>query len=184
MQEADYIAALVRNLEVAARLDAGEPDVARDPIALAPLLARVISRQAPLARRRAVELVYAVPEESPVVIGDLTLVEQAISNLVQNAVVHNSAGGHVAAVLEMEDAQRFRISIKDDGPGIPPEEMARVLDRGARGDAARTRHPHGSGLGLSITARVAAAHAWTFDLHPGPDGGLEVELVGAVAPPP
>ena len=183
MQESDYIASLVRNLEVAARLDAGEPEVARDPIELSPLLARVISRHAPLARRRAVELVHAVPERSPVVIGDLTLIEQAISNLVQNAVLHNNAGGHVAAILEMDDAQRFLISIKDDGPGIPPDELARVLDRGARGDAARTRHPHGSGLGLSIAARVAAAHAWTLDLRPGPDGGLEVELAGAVAPP-
>jgi signal transduction histidine kinase len=183
MQESDYIASLVRNLEVAARLDAGEPEAARDPIALSPLLARVISRHAPLARRRAVELVYAVPEHSPVVIGDLTLIEQAVSNLVQNAVLHNRAGGHVAAILEMDDAHRFRISIKDDGPGIPPDELARVLDRGERGDAARTRHPHGSGLGLSIAARVAVAHAWTFDLHPGPGGGLEVELVGAIAPP-
>lgn len=183
MQESDYIASLVRNLEVAARLDAGEPEVARDPIALSPLLARVISRHAPLARRCAVELVYAVPEDSPVVIGDLTLVEQAIGNLVQNAVLHNRAGGHVAAILEMDDAQRFRITVKDDGPGIAPDELARVLDRGARGDAARTRHPHGSGLGLSIAARVAAAHAWSFDLRPGADGGLEVELAGAVAPP-
>ena len=161
MQESDYIASLVRNLEVAARLDAGEPEAARDPIELSPLLARVISRHAPLARRRAVELVYAVPEHSPVAIGDLTLIEQAVSNLVQNAVLYNRAGGHVAAILEMDDAQRFRISIKDDGPGIPPDELARLLDRGERGDAARTRHPHGSGLGLSIAARVAAAHAWT-----------------------
>jgi signal transduction histidine kinase len=182
MQEADYIASLVRNLEVAARLDAGEPEVARDPIALSPLLARVVSRHAPLARRRAVELVYAVAEPSPVALGDLTLVEQAISNLVQNAVVHNRTGGHVAAILEMDDGERFRIEIKDDGPGIAPDELARVLERGARGDGARTRHPHGSGLGLSITARVAAAHGWRLDLRPGPDGGLQIELSGPVAP--
>ncbi len=183
MQESDYIASLLRNLEAAAKLDAGEPAVARDPIALSPLVARVISRHAPLARRRAVDLVHAVPEESPVAIGDLTLVEQAISNLVQNAVLHNHAGGHVAVILEMLDAHRFRISIKDDGPGIPSDALARVLERGARGDAARTRHPHGSGLGLSIAARVAAAHAWSFDLRPGADGGLEVELTGAVTAP-
>jgi signal transduction histidine kinase len=167
MQEADYIASLVRNLEVAARLDAGEPEVARDPIELSPLLVRVISRHAPLARRRAVELLHAVPEPSPVAIGDLTLIEQAISNVVQNAVLYNHARGHVAAIVEMDGAQRFRISIKDDGPGIPPDELARVLDRGQRGDAARTRNPHGSGLGLSITARVAAAHAGPSTCAPG-----------------
>ena len=122
-----------------------------------------------------------MPARSPVVLGDLTLIEQAVSNLVQNAVLHNHAGGHVAVVLELEDAKTFRIMIKDDGPGVPPDELARVLGRGERGDEARTRHPHGKGLGLSIARRVAAAHDWRFDLRPGAEGGLEVELLGAVA---
>lgn len=178
MQEADYIASLLRNLEVAARLDAGEPQLARDPVDLVPLVARVAARHTPLARRRAIELVHATPPDPVVVRGDLTLIEQALGNLVQNAAMHHRGGGHVAIVLEDEGASAFRVTVRDDGPGMTPDEIARVLARGERGDAARTRHPHGKGLGLSIAARVAAAHGWRLDLHTGPEGGLVVELSG------
>ena len=180
MQEADYIAALVHNLEVAARLDAGEPALARDLVELAPLVLRVCQRHAPLARRRDIALAHAVPSKPIVVRGDLTLLEQAVSNLVQNAVLHNHPDGHVAVVLELDDPTRFRIVVKDDGPGLAPAELARVLARGERGDDARTRHPHGKGLGLAIARRVADAHAWTFTMRPGSDAGLEVELRGAI----
>ena len=70
--------------------------------------------------------------------------------------------------------------MRDDGPGLPGEVMAKVSERGERGDAARTRHPHGQGLGLSIARRVAEAHGWTFELRPGVEGGLELELRGAM----
>ncbi|MBL9103622.1 MAG: HAMP domain-containing histidine kinase [Myxococcales bacterium] len=180
MQEADYIAALVHNLEVAARLDAGEPELVRAPAPLAPLVVRVIQRHLPLARRREVELVHAVPRAPIVVLGDLTLIERALGNLVHNALMHNRAGGHVAVVLEMDDEECFRVLVKDDGPGLDAEELTRVLERGERGEAARTRHPHGKGLGLAITRRVAAAHGWGFCMRNGEEGGLEVELRGAV----
>jgi signal transduction histidine kinase len=181
MQEADYIAALVHNLEIAARLDAGEPSLADDPVELAPLVARVSQRHAPLARRRGIHLAHAVPNHPIVVRGDLTLIEQAVSNLVQNAVLHNHQGGHVAVVLELDDTARFRVVVKDDGPGLAPAELERVLSRGERGDDARTRHPHGKGLGLSIARRVADAHRWSFTMRPGSDAGLEVELRGPIA---
>lgn len=182
MQEADYIAALVHNLEVAARLDAGEPMLSRDPVDLCALVRRVAGRHTPLARRRGVEVVFAVPPAALITLGDLTLIEQAVGNLVQNAVLHNQPGGHVALLLEQDDATTFRIIIKDDGPGISADERARLLERGARGDEARTRHPHGKGLGLAISRRVADAHAWRFDLRAGAEGGLEVELLGALMP--
>ncbi|MDC0675446.1 HAMP domain-containing sensor histidine kinase [Nannocystis radixulma] len=184
MQEADYISSLVHNLEIAARLDAGEPEVVRDLVELSPVITRVIARHTSLARRREIELVYAVPAASPVIVGDLTLIEQAVSNLVQNAVLHNQPGGHVAVILELEDPRTFRIAIKDDGPGLSADELTRVLIRGERGGAARTRHPLGKGLGLAIARRVAATHDWRFELHPGEAGGLEVELFGAVTIPP
>ncbi len=181
MQEVDYVVALVHNLGVAATLEAGEPALTRAPVDLVVLLGRVRGRHAPLARRRGVELVQAVPERSVVVLGDVTAIEQAVNNLVHNAVLYNHDGGHVALVLDVEGAHRFSIAVRDDGPGLSGEVMARVSERGERGDAARTRHPHGLGLGLAIARRVAEAHGWAFELRGGAEGGLEVELRGAIA---
>lgn len=182
MQEADYIAALVHNLEIAARLDAGEPEISRDRVDLTAAVKRVAARHTPLARRRGVEVVHAVPPAPLTTLGDLTLIEQALGNLVQNAVLHNQSGGHVAILLEQDDARTFRVIIKDDGPGITADERTRLLARGERGDEARTRHPHGKGLGLAISRRVADVHAWRFDLRDAPEGGLEVALIGELAP--
>jgi two-component system, OmpR family, sensor histidine kinase BaeS len=183
MQETDYIAALVHNLEVAARLDAGEPEMVRDRVELAPVVARVSQRHQPLAQRRAISLAHAAPRAPLVVIGDLTLIERALSNLVHNALLYNRAGGHVAVLLEPDDVHSFRMIVKDDGPGLDADALARVLERGERSAAARTRHPHGKGLGLAITRRVAAAHGWQFTIRNGPEGGLEVELRGAIVDP-
>jgi len=184
MQEADYLASLVRNLEIAARLDAGEPQLASDPVDLCDLVRRVCRRHGPLARRRSVELVEAVPARRLEVRGDLTLIEQAISNLVHNAVLHNAAGGHVALLLEAErDIGGFSLVVKDDGPGMSPDALRRLLKRGARGDEARTRHPNAKGLGLAIVQRVVLAHGWTLDLRSGPERGLEVMVCGPLDEP-
>ncbi|MCA9680566.1 MAG: sensor histidine kinase, partial [Myxococcales bacterium] len=80
--------------------------------------------------------------------------EQALGNLVLNAIRYNHEGGHVAVVLE-QAGEGFSLRVIDDGPGIPEADRRRLMARGARGDAARTREPRGQGLGLAIVFRVA-----------------------------
>jgi len=177
VQEAHYMASLVHNLAVAAKLDAGEPALQRHPVDLGGVLQRAVARHQPVARRSEVSLEMAVPPEPVVVPGDVTLIEQALSNVIYNAVRYNKAGGHVAAVLERASAG-FAVHVIDDGPGIPEEERSRLLERYFRGNAARTRAPEGRGLGLAIAFRVAELHGWTLKLDRSEAGGLQVELSG------
>src|SRR4029079_19421331 len=107
---------------------------------------------------------------------DLTLLEQAVSNLVYNAIRHNRPGGHAALILEGEDRGRFRLRVIDDGPGIPEEELAHLIARGFRGNDARTRVPGGQGLGLDIAHRVAKLHGFALAFRRSEYGGLEAEL--------
>lgn len=180
LEETHYLASLLRNLSAAARLQAGEPMLTRHPFDLRGLIERVVSRHAPLARERGVELVHAVPEGSVEVIADSTLVEQAVSNLVHNAVRYNQRGGHVAVVLEREDAgERFTVTVTDDGPGVPAEELARVAERRFRGGSARARNPTGLGLGLHIVRDVAERHGWTLCLESPTAGGLKAIVSGS-----
>ena len=66
--------------------------------------------------------------------------------------------------------------VADDGPGIPPAERERVLERFVRLDDARARDAGGSGLGLAIVAAIVAAHGGRVQVGAGPAGGAAVEV--------
>ncbi len=182
MHEAHYMASLVHNLAVAAKLDAGQPDVAHEKVDLVTLVERVAARHESIAKRLDVSLDHAVPSDSVVVLGDVTLIEQAVSNLVHNAVRYNHRDGHVAVLLERVGGTRFSLRVIDDGPGIAEKDMARLFERNTRGEQARSRAPDGRGLGLDITRRVAELHGYELRFSRSTYGGLEVELAGAVPP--
>jgi len=176
MNEAHYMASLVHNLAVAARLEAAEVKLQKSPVDLGELVARVLGRHRPIAKQLGVALESAVPEAPIIVTADMTLLEQAVSNVTYNAVRYNHAGGHVAIVLEESASGGFSLRIIDDGPGIAPEALSRLVERGYRGDAARTRAPDGQGLGLHIAFRAAELHGFSLTLKPSEYGGLEVLL--------
>ncbi len=180
MSEAHYMASLVHNLSAAARLEAGQQQIQRAPVELNALIARVISRHQPIARQQRISLESGVPAAPVWVLGDVTLIEQAVSNVVFNGLRYGREQGHVAVVLESTRQGRFHLRVIDDGPGIPEAERARLLERGFRGSAARTRAPQGQGLGLHITHHVAQLHGWTLRLEPSEYGGLEVSFAGEV----
>jgi signal transduction histidine kinase len=185
MSEAHYMASLVHNLSAAARLEAGAPATQRAPVDLNALIARVVGRHQPIARQQQISLESGVPATTAWVVGDVTLIEQAVSNVVFNGIRYGREGGHVAVVLETTREGRFRLRVIDDGPGIPEEERSRLLERRFRGNAARTRAPQGQGLGLHITHNVAQVHGWTLTLEPSEYGGLEVAFSGELlAEPP
>jgi len=178
MEEAHYLSSLLRNLGTVARLDEGEAAFERRPIDLNALVDRVVARHRPLAKAKSVELEYAVPEHPLVVAADLTLLEQAVSNLVDNAVQYNRGGGHVAVVLDARPDMRFALTVSDDGPGVPESELTSLAARRFRGSEARSRRPDGQGLGLTIAAEAVALlqFALAFWLRPG--GGLVAEITG------
>lgn len=184
IDELQYTTSLVRNLEVAARLEAGEPHVARAPVELGRLVERIVARYRPLARQRGVAIEAAIPDAPLVAELDETFFEQAVGNVVFNAIRHHRAeGGNVAVVLERVsrgDERRFRLRVLDDGPGVAAEELARLTERSMRGDAARTRHPDGKGLGLAIARRVCELHDVELGFANGEGGGLVVTMEGAV----
>ncbi len=177
LEEAYYLGALVHNLAAAAKLEAGEPGFVRHPFSLNQLVARVIGRHETIARSKEIELVHAVPEAEIFVSGDVTLFEQALSNVVHNALRYNKQGGHAAVLLE-EKEREFTLRVVDDGPGASDEELARLAERSFRSEVARQRHPTGLGLGLSIAKDVCERHGFTFALRRSEHGGLEVEFRG------
>ncbi len=178
LQEAHYMGSLLRNLGTAARLDGARP-LERHQVDLSALVERVVTRHRVLARARGVSLEYAVPEEAVLADTDLTLLEQAVGNLVDNALQYNDAGGHVAVVLDHTAPDRFVITVQDDGPGIPAQEREALLSARVRGTEARTRRPDGQGLGLAIVTEAARVLDLSLVFSHPATGGLRVEIAGA-----
>jgi two-component system sensor histidine kinase BaeS len=179
MNEAHYIGALTQNLGVASKLDAGAPQITRARVDLGALVERVLARHRPIARQLEIELDGAVPEQPLEVIGDVTLIEQAVNNVVYNSVRYNRPGGHVALTLDRVAPERFQLRVVDDGPGIAAERLSRLAERGFRDEAARTRAPEGQGLGLNIALRVTQLLGMELDFAASEYGGLQVDFSGA-----
>jgi two-component system sensor histidine kinase BaeS len=112
----------------------------------------------------------------------VTLVEQAVGNVVHNAIRHNRAGGRVAVVLDEDGADGFRVRVADDGPGVPQAELDRLGERRFRTAEARQRHPEGLGLGLSIARDVADRHGFQLAFVSNEPAGLVVEMRGPRSP--
>ena len=179
-EETEYIASLLQNLTAAAKLETGTFLVEHHDVDLSELVERVVQRHRRLASARRVELGHAVPSEPPLRIrGDVTLIEQAVGNLVQNAIRHNHEGGHVAVVLDAEGDGAFVLRVADDGPGVPAADLPRLGERRFRTEAARQRHPDGLGIGLSIARSVAERHGFRLTFAANDPSGLTVELRGA-----
>ena len=175
MGEAHHIGSLLHNLAAVAKLESPDDVTPRHPVDLGALVERVVERHRALARPAGVTIEYSVPEPPVVVQGDVTLVEQAVGNVVHNAVRYNRAGGHVAVVLEQGPPPAgARLRVIDDGPGVGEAELARLTERRYRDDSARQRDPTGLGLGLSIAREVADRHGMTLRIQRVEPTGLEV----------
>jgi len=98
------------------------------------------------------------------VLGDVTALQRAVLNLIENAVKYTPAGGLVELTVDREDHSGL-LSVRDTGPGIPSGEAARVFEPFVRLDAARSRESGGAGLGLSIARSIVVAHGGTLTLE-------------------
>lgn len=176
IREAHYITSLLRNLAVATKLGDTSAPLAVGPVNLASLVERVVGRHRPLARASHVEVAFAVPEEPLVLQTDATLLEQALSNLVDNAVRYNVPGGHVAVVLDSAGADGFVLTVADDGPGVSASELASLTQRWFRGSEARTRRPDGKGLGLAIASEACERLGLRLAFDRPPEGGLKATI--------
>jgi len=148
------------------------PDSERSPVRLDELSREVVTELVPLADARRIDLGIAAAQPATIA-GDADSLRTLLRNLVDNAVRYTPPGGRVDVTVEAGPSAAS-VTVTDDGPGIPPEERARVFDRFYR--RARTEPP-GSGLGLAIVKAIAEAHAATVILADGPSGkGLAVTV--------
>jgi two-component system OmpR family sensor kinase len=174
-QEADRLAQLAEGLLLIARSDRGQLPLQPELLDAAELLASVASRFEWRAEEENRSLVHDV-EPGLAIRGDRLRLEQALGNLVDNALRHG--GGRVQ--LEVITVDRsVEAHVKDEGPGFPPQFLARAFERFARPQPGR--EGSGAGLGLSIVQAIAEAHGGKVGAVNSPEGGADVWIVVPVA---
>lgn len=154
---------LVKDLLDLTRMDAGHMDLHLEQVDVHELIQRVQRKFLVRAKEREVELVYEAGDR-PLVLtaADEDRLEQVLTNLLDNAFRHTPAGrGIVIHADETETDRRsaIRIRVKDEGVGIPPEDLPYIFDRFYKADKARVRgEDGGTGLGLAIVRTIVEAH--------------------------
>ena len=136
---------------------------------LADILKTAIELCASRAENAGVKLLLDCPEDLTVN-ADSSLLEQAVVNLVDNAVKY-SPSGETVRITGAETAARILIAVEDHGCGIPEKEHKRIFERFYRVDKARSRKLGGTGLGLSIVKHIAFAHNGNVRLESAPGTG-------------
>jgi heavy metal sensor kinase len=171
LEETDRLGHLVDDLLLLARADAGHV-TPRMLIDIAEATDGLLPGFRALADRRAITVTRT---GDAVVRADGRALGRALANLVDNAIRHAPDGGHVALTIS-QGADSTSISVTDDGPGVPPEDRDRMVQRFAQLDRTQSRGG-GAGLGLSIVSAVAAAHDGRIEITQGPSGrGLTVTI--------
>jgi len=167
LAQAERMSGLVEDLLDLARVDAGRAPLSPRPVRLAELLGRAVAEARTLGR----DVEYDVRLTPPdlVVTADPARLLQLVANLLDNASRHSPSGGTVVVTAERAGAG-YRLEVRDDGPGIPPEERERVFEpfgtlRGI-GTSGEHHETGGTGLGLAIAR-------WVSDLHGGSIGFLD-----------
>lgn len=170
LTDVERLSRLVDDLLLLARSDdgaaAGRPLTARiEEVDLAQLVADVAARYP--------AVVFLPPAGCHTVAGEPDALARVVANLLDNAVRH--AASRVTVAVAEDDPSHRRITVTDDGPGIPAADRERVFDRFTRLDDARARDAGGSGLGLAIVRELVRRHGGTVTLgDAGP--GLRVDV--------
>ncbi|MGI5237817.1 sensor histidine kinase [Dactylosporangium sp. CA-139066] len=144
-----------------------------EPFDLADLARRVVPDQSAPARERGIRVETALGPA--VATGDPRLAAILVSNLVENAVRHNVAGGTVE-IATTTSGPCARLTVANTGAPIPPAEIGRLFQPFQRLGTDRTDQTDGHGLGLAIVAAIAHAHRAALAAHPRPGGGLRITV--------
>ena len=167
-KHADRLTYLIEDLLTISRLESGQVVMNIQKVGLRSVADDVVNDLQSRAADKQVNLENQVPEDV-LVRADADRVQQVLFNLVDNAIKYGRPEGRVWINARPADAPFAEVSVRDNGPGIPPDSLDRVFERFYRADKARSREQGGTGLGLSIVKHIVQSHggeAWV-ESEPG-----------------
>jgi heavy metal sensor kinase len=166
--DTERLARIANDLLLLARAEQGRVPLRREPVDVADVLESVAQRFRPRADLERRDLTIE-PADPLVVSADRALLEQALGNMVDNALHHGA--GRVSLCADRRNGSA-ELHVRDEGTGFPPDFLDRAFERFSRGR--QPDEPEGSGLGLAIVETIAEAHDGRALAANGPGGGADV----------
>ncbi len=181
-RQADRLQAIIEDLLCLSRLEQGTGQTSREMgvYPVAGVLAAAVQTCQPHADTRGTLLSVACDPALRAHI-DPPLLEQALVNLIENAIKYNEDGTRVT-VSARQEGEAVRIAVADDGRGIEARHLPRIFERFYRVDRARSRQEGGTGLGLAIVKHIALFHGGEVGVRSSPGGGSEFTLTLPLRP--
>jgi PAS domain S-box-containing protein len=149
----DRLVALINDLLDISRIESGRIKLDLGPINLSEIITSVVTTMRPLLEGKSQTLTTDVASDLPMAMGDRDRVVQVVTNLVSNAHKYTQSGGQIR-VSAQRDEEFLRVAVKDNGMGIPAEDIPKLFTRFFRVDSSLTREIGGTGLGLSIVKSI------------------------------
>lgn len=172
-EETDGIVATFQSLLQIAQIEGGSPKARFQPVDLAALAQTFTEVYEPAAEDSQHQLVLELPKSGPTIVnGDKGLLGQVFANLIENALRHTPPGSRIDITIA-RTADQVKLTVADNGPGVPAEERQNVLRRLYRLEQSRTTP--GNGLGLSLVSVIADLHDAKLELASNAPG-LAVSL--------
>jgi len=174
VQECRRLTSLIENVLDFSRLEQGGRRYEFEPTDLAILIQQTLTLMEPYAAARHVSLKCESINAPLIVEADGKAIQQALINLLDNAIKHSPEGATVEcglAPLPKDEPRSVRISIRDQGEGIPPEERTRIFEPFYRCGSELRRETQGVGIGLTIVKHIVEAHGGRVDLQSEPGKG-------------
>jgi signal transduction histidine kinase len=180
VEETERVLTMLRALMDISEAETGAMKLHRESVNLNDLLCGVADLYEYVAEEKKIRLSVEVAPDLAVS-ADKVRLQQAVANLADNALKYSPAETEIFLVAHTVPAGGVEIAVRDQGPGIPPEDLPRIWDRLYRGD--RSRSQRGLGLGLSLVQAIAHAHGGTAAVvsSPGQGAAFTLTLPGSIA---
>jgi signal transduction histidine kinase len=175
LRETERLSRLLENVLDFSRIERGTKTYARRRIPLAPVVARAARTFEQLMARKGFTLRTDVDAAAPLVDADPDAIEQALINLLGNAMKYSGGSREIELALKRSGAA-VEISVTDHGLGIEPAEQSRIFERFYRAPVEENRNIQGAGLGLPLVAHIAAAHQGEVRVESSPGRGSTFTL--------
>ena len=170
-----HLVRLLNDLLDLARSDAGRLTIKPVPTEVGPLIADAVRTMRGQTEAAGQTITEEIEDGLPAVEVDPDRIRQVLVNLLTNAHEYCPERASIRVAADRVDAE-MRISVSDDGPGIPPEQIDHIFERFTRGDAGLTQRVGGTGLGLAISRSLIELHGGTIGVESEPAAGLHLPL--------